>query len=299
MSVRVRVPGSVANFGPAFDALALAIDVHNELDVELAAHPRVIVEGEGADELPAGEDNLTHRAAAEVARRAGTPRQFAIRCRNRVPIGRGLGSSAAAIVGGAIAANALLDGPFDRAALLDVAAGLEGHPDNVAAALFGGAVLTTRNGAGWAWTHLIPVWDVELVVAVPAFAVPTTEARRVLAPRVPLADAVANIGRTGLLVAAMLTGRAGLLAAAMDDALHQPYRADLVPGMADVFAAARGAGAYGAALCGAGPSIVAVCERGRADAVGTAMVQAFADAGRAARHLRVGVDPHGATASRI
>ncbi|HEY3247480.1 MAG TPA: homoserine kinase [bacterium] len=295
MTVRVGVSASLANFGPALDALALAISVRNELEADLAARPEIIVEGEGAGILSTGEDNLSYRAAAEVAARAGTPRQFSIRCRNRVPIGRGLGSSAAAIVGGAVAANALLGEPFDRTELLEIAAGLEGHPDNVAAALFGGAVLTARNGAGWTWVQLLPVWDAELVVAIPALAVSTEAARRVLAARVPLADAVANVGRTGLLITAMLTGRAQLLGTAMEDALHQPYRAELVPGMAQVFAAARAVGAFGAALCGAGPSIVAVCRPDLVDAVGTAMVGAFAEAGQSAVYLRVSVDPHGAT----
>jgi len=295
MAVRVRVPASIANFGPAFDAFALAVGLYNEITLEPAARTEVRVRGEGAGVIPSDDTNLVYRAAATVAARTGGPQAFTLTCRNDIPIGRGLGSSAAAIVGGTVAANALATTPLESAALLEIAAGLEGHPDNVAAALFGGAVVLVRNELGWAWARLLPAWDLEYVVAVPEFAVPTAQARRVLPERVPMRDAVANVGRAGLLVAAMLTGRADLLQTAMDDGLHQPYRAPLVPGMAEVFSAARHAGAYGAALSGSGPAVVAVCAPECSETVGEAMVRAFAAAGHAARHLRLNVDVQGAT----
>jgi homoserine kinase len=294
MAVHVRVPATIANFGPAFDAFALAVGLYNEITLDGAGRAEVRIEGEGAGVLPADETNLVYRAAAAVAALAGGPQAFSLSCRNGIPIGRGLGSSAAAIVGGAVAANALGTDLLEPPALLRIASDMEGHPDNAAAALVGGAVVLTRNTSGWVWTRMLPEWDAECVVAVPDFAVATAQARRVLPEQVPLRDAVANVGRTGLLMAAVLTGRVELLGTAMDDALHQPYRAGLVPGMSEVFTAARRAGAFGAALSGSGPAIVAVCPPHLTGTVGAAMVRAFAEAGHSAYYVRVGVDAQGA-----
>lgn len=294
MAVRVRVPASVANLGPAFDALGLAVGLYDEFTVEMSARPAVAVEGEGSRSVPTDEGNLAYRAASAVAARAGRSQAFAIMCRNAIPLARGLGSSAAAIVGGAVGANALLGAPLHPNVLLDLAITIEGHPDNVAPALFGGAVVIARDDTRMTWTRFLPAWDAELVLAIPDFAVPTEHARRVLADRVPRHDAVTNVGRTGLLVAAMLTGRPELLETAMVDALHQPYRAVLNPGMMDVIHAARSAGAFGSALSGSGPTIVAICPAQRTEAVGAAMVTAFVGAGHTARFVRVEVDRVGA-----
>jgi len=293
--VSVRVPATIANWGPAFDALGVAVTVHNTVHLEISASPVVQIAGQGQGVLPEDVTNLVYRAAAEAARRAGMRAAFAIRCRNSIPPGRGLGSSAAAIVGGAVAANAALGQPLDHAALLDLAWRLEGHPDNVAPALLGGAVLTDASGGTLRWTRIVPSWDAALVVAVPEFTVATDHARAVLPDRVPFADAVANVSRTAWLVTAMVTGRPELLSTGMDDRLHQPYRRRLIPGMDAVFAAARGAGAYAASLCGSGPSVLAVSPPARADEVARRMVEAFVASGHPATSLRVNVDERGAT----
>lgn len=293
-AIHVRVPATVANFGPAFDTLAVAVTLYNEVSLDRAKIARVEIQGEGASELPHNETNLVHRAAAEVARRVDRDERFFVRCVNRIPIGRGLGSSAAAIVGGAVAANELFGRPLRPEDLLDLAWRMEGHPDNVAAALFGGAVLTCATNGRIGWTRIDPSWEVALVVAVPEFAVPTRSARAALPDRVPLRDAAANLGRTGWLVTAMLTGRTSLLSAAMEDSLHQPYRKPLVPGLDEVFASAKAAGAYSAALCGSGPSIVAVAPPDVAEFVGQKMVEAFAHSGSASRYLLLDVDKRGA-----
>lgn len=295
LMVTVRVPATIANWGPAFDALGVAVTVYNTVQLEIAASPVVQIAGHGQGVLPEDTTNLMYRAAAGAAQRAGRGAAFAIRCRNGIPLGRGLGSSAAAIVGGAVAANAALGTPLSRDALLDLAWRLEGHPDNVAPALLGGAVLTDATGGTLRWTQIVPSWDAGLVVAVPDFSVATERARAVLPDRVPFADAAANVSRTAWLVAAMVAGRPELLSTGMDDGLHQPYRRSLVPGMEDVFAAARGAGAYAAALCGSGPSVLAVSPSTKADDVGRRMVEAFAAVGHAATYLRVNVDERGAT----
>ncbi len=293
--VTVRVPATIANLGPAFDALGLAVSLYNTVEVETAAGAGVDVHGEGEGQLPLDEQNLVYRAVAAVAGDAGRPASFHIRCWNDIPLMRGLGSSAAAIVGGAVAANALLGRPLDDVALLALATRLEGHPDNVAPALVGGAVVCGFLSDTVPYVRLTPAWSAVLVVAVPSFAVSTAEARRRLPAQVPFRDAAGNVARTAALVASLVTGRTDVLASAMDDALHQPYRRALVPGMDAVFEAARRAGAYGAALAGSGPSIVALTPSDRADAVGGAMVEAFRGAGTSARALLLHVDEMGAT----
>ncbi|HYM69836.1 MAG TPA: homoserine kinase [bacterium] len=292
----VRVPATSANLGPGFDAVGLALRLHNTLELWAADAPLIDVEGEGAETLPRNTSHLAHRAAIAVVDRAGrtrgtaAPRAFGIRQRNRIPLARGLGSSAAAIVGGAVAANALLGGPLDRQALLDLAAEIEGHPDNVAAALLGGLAVCAGTPSGVRAMRLTPP-PISVVAAVPDFAVSTSEARRLLPSRVPFDDAVFNVTRTALLVAALSGGRPDLLGDATEDRLHQPYRAALVPGLTEVFAAARRAGANGVALSGSGPTVLAF---GGPPGVGPAMVEAFGAAGVRCRTLDLQVDTEGA-----
>lgn len=292
--VRVRVPASIANFGPAFDAMGVAITLYNTVELDRSRTPRVDVQGEGHEWIPSNVSNLTYRAATAVAEQLGESGAFHLRCVNRIPPGRGLGSSAAAIVGGIVAANVSLGNRLGADDLLQLAWRIEGHPDNVAAALEGGVVLTCLTDGRVASTRILPIWSAALVIAVPEFMVPTDRARAVLPERVPLRDAVANISRTSRLLAAMLTGSVELLPLAMEDALHQPYRRTLVPGMDLVFAAARNAGAYGVALCGSGPSIVAVTSPEVASRTGEKMVAAFEESGARAKALLVEIDRTGA-----
>jgi homoserine kinase len=245
--------------------------------------------------LPRDPSHLAYRAALAVvdtrkARGTAAPRAFHLRQHNRIPLARGLGSSAAAIVGGAAAANALLGGPLDTQALIDLAAGLEGHPDNVAPAVLGGLVacVTTESGK-IRWTRLIPK-RLRVVIAIPEFAVSTAEARRLLPETVPFRDAVFNVTRTALLVASLVEGRTEMLDEATRDRLHQPYRARLVPGLEAVFAAAREAGAHGVALSGSGPTVVAF---GEAPDIGEAMRRAFESSGAACRVVAAEVDTEG------
>ncbi|HEV2439504.1 MAG TPA: homoserine kinase [bacterium] len=293
--IRVRVPATTSNLGPGFDALGLALRLHNTVELGAADAPRIEIEGEGATSLPRNASHLAYRAALAVLESRTShgktrPRAFHLRQHNRIPLARGLGSSAAAIVGGAAAANALLGGPLDQQALVDLAAGLEGHPDNVAPAVLGGLVACVATESGKIrWTRLIPK-RLRVVIAIPEFAVSTAEARRLLPETVPFRDAVFNVTRTALLVAALAEGRMDLLDDAMRDRLHQPYRARLVPGLEAVFTAARGAGAHGVALSGSGPTVVAF---GEAPGIGEAMCRAFQAAGAACRAIDAEVDPEG------
>jgi len=292
MTVLVTVPASIANLGPGFDALGLAVDLHDRFQVTLAGQTTVTFSGT-THAVTAGVP-LAARAAAAVAARAGRPAGFAIAADLAVPVARGLGSSAASIVGALVAANHLLGRPLGQDALLQVAADLEGHPDNVAAALLGGVVVVAADPEGVRCGRFIPRLDLDIVLAIPDLAIATEEARAVLPRSVPLSDAVFNLSRAAMLVTALLSGDESLLGVALDDRLHQPYRARLLPGFTDVVTAARDGGAYGAVLAGSGSTVAAFAPPDRQDAVGEAMRQAFARAGLRADVRTVRVDDQGA-----
>ena len=294
MRVRVRVPASAANLGPGFDALALALALHNEVHIEEGDRVSVTVEGEGAGRLDTSAQNVVARGARLAFEATGRPfRGVTIRCLNRIPLSRGLGSSAAAWVGGLVGANALLGEPLDRVAILALAAKAEGHPDNVAAALFGG--LTVSAVAGDRVTAVsVPVPDdLSWVVLVPDAEASTFQARAVLPESVPRADAVFNVQRVSLLLAALGTRRVELLALAMQDRLHQPYRQRLFPWLERVTAAALEAGALGSVLSGAGPSILAAV-RGGPERVARAMEEGLRAAGGSGKAINLAVDADGA-----
>jgi homoserine kinase len=200
---------------------------------------------------------------------------------NQIPVGSGLGSSAAAVLAGLLAANTLLGFPLTDTDLLTLATEIEGHPDNVTPAFYGGLTLSLFDGEDLIVDH-IPVPDMTVVVVLPAFDLPTIEARVALPAQVPLSDAVFNASRVGLLVRALGAGDYGRLRIAMQDRLHQPYRMSLIPGMQTVFNDALKAGAAGVALSGAGPSVVAFAPDNH-EAIEKAMKEAFSAVGLASR----------------
>ncbi len=299
MRVRVRVPATSANLGPGFDALGLALGLHNDVTLEEADEVSVRVEGEGAGRLDEDAKNVVVRGVALAFEVAGRPfRGGRLRCVNRIPLSRGLGSSAAAWVGGLLAANALLGEPLDRDALVTAAARAEGHPDNVAAAVLGGLTVSCADGARVIAVSLPVPSEIAWVVLLPETESSTREARAVLPDSVPRADAVFNVQRASLLLAALGAGRPELLALAMQDRLHQPYRQRLFPWMETVAAAGRRAGALGCVLSGAGPSMLAAV-RGGGDDVARAMERALREAGIGGRALSLRVDTAGATWERL
>jgi homoserine kinase len=257
MPLVVGAPATVANLGSGFDALALAVDLWNEVEADTDAAPAVTVEGEGAGELPEDASNLVFRAMAWLAREAGgSLPPFAFRCRNRIPLERGLGSSAAAVVSGLVLADRLLGTALDPDRLLEVAVDIEGHPDNVAACLRGGAVVAYLSRSGWRAERLAPHPDLRLAVLIPEHErLPTADARRVLPREVSLADAAFNLGRAALAVLA-LTERPALLPEALEDRLHQQRRLPLVPGARALFEELRAAG-LPVCVAGAGPALLA------------------------------------------
>ncbi len=269
--VRVRVPATSANLGAGFDCFGMAWQLYNDVEVEQADRSSLHIEGEGADSLPRDRSNLVWMALSryyEVTGR-GMP-CLHVRMVNRIPIARGLGSSSAVIIGALTAANALSGGLLDKGDLLDVAVAMEGHPDNVAPALHGGLVVGAMNGHRALVTPVPVPPELRAVVFVPDFSMLTEQARAILPPEVPRADAVFNLSRSALFVAAMATGNLSVLREAMRDRLHPPYRQVMFPGMARLIECAVDAGAVGACLSGAGSAILALTT-GSGDAIGQAM----------------------------
>ncbi len=273
-AVVARAPATSANLGPGFDCLGLALDLWNE--VEAVEAEAATVSATDGSAVPPPDENLILRAANALFDAAGArPKRFALRCTNRVPLGRGLGSSAAAIACGLLLANQHLERAWDADALLALAARLEGHPDNVAPCLLGGVRAAALADDRRVLQARVPLAaPLVAVVLVPAVPLSTEEARRALPASVPFADALFNTGRAAMLVAALASGDGGLLREATRDRLHQPYRASLFPAGPKLIEAALDAGALGAFVSGAGPSVLALCgDRRQAESVARAMQQ--------------------------
>ncbi len=300
-SIWVRVPGTSANCGPGFDSIGLACTVYNDLQLSLTREPgcKITINGAGAQNIPVDERNIVWRSVQYLVKQAQMENQYpgaVIHMENQVPLSRGLGSSATAIVAGLKAANVLLDNRFSRRELLQFATDIEGHPDNVAPAIYGGFTVSTVTRGDVECFTFIPKLRLKLVVAVPDFPLSTRKAREVLPEKVSMKDAINNIGRAGMLVAALCKGNEKFLKNVFEDALHQPYRASLIPGMYEVFAAARKAGALGASLSGAGPCLMAyTLQRHRVEeAVGQAMQECFLRHGVKSDIMVLDLDTRGA-----
>lgn len=257
--VKVRVPATSANLGPGFDCLGLALNLYNRLEAHEEEGLRIDIEGEGAGFLPADAANLAYQAMKRAYEAAGRkcPGLF-IRQVNAIPLSSGLGSSAAAIVGGLVAANALMGGPLDKMELLRIACEMEGHPDNATPCLLGGLTAAVMEGGEVQYARTLPHGRFGFAAMVPQFELSTKKARSVLPESYARADAVQNIGRAVLMYAALEQGRAELLRTASRDRIHQPYRKALIPGWDDASACAVDAGALAVFLSGAGPAVMAV-----------------------------------------
>jgi homoserine kinase len=257
------VPASSANLGPGFDALGLALDLYLECRFRPADSLSICVTGRDAAMIPTGPDNLIWQTALRVAADTGRvlePIQLEIA--NDIPIGKGLGSSAAALTAGVVIANEVLGLGWDIHRVLDEAAQIEGHPDNVAACVLGSIVASAIDSEGIARAvrlQLHPHYNVAVVV--PDYALPTSEARRVLPAQYSREDSVFNVQRSTLLIVALATGATDVFPTALEDRMHQPYRFPLVPGLKEI-TQLRAKGLLGCALSGAGPSILVFHERG-------------------------------------
>ncbi|MCL5935438.1 MAG: homoserine kinase [Firmicutes bacterium] len=298
--VRVQVPATTANLGPGFDCLGMALQLYNSVEMTATGTGlHIDVQGEGSQDIPRDEDNMVFQAAQKVFRQAGQqPTGLRIRLSNNIPVARGLGSSTAAIVGGMIAANIISGNRLDHKDIINLAYGMEGHPDNVAAAVLGGIVVAVPADGEVRCIKIPPPKQLQAAISIPDFTLSTRTSREVLPQQVPINDAAFNLGRVALLICALYTGDINQFGLAMEDRLHQPYRTNLVPGMKKVFAAARLAGAKGITLSGSGPTIIAYSDCNM-DLVARVMKDTFRQNGIKARSIILGISPVGARALEI
>ena len=287
--VVVDVPATTANLGPGFDCLGAALDLNNRFAMRRieggGERFELIIEGSEGSHLRGGPENLVYRAAQRVWKAAGLePVALEARVRLAVPPARGLGSSATAIVAGLMGANALVGEPLSKEKLLELAIDIEGHPDNVVPSLLGGLCMTAK-AASQRWRVVRCEWTstVKAVVAIPSIRLSTSEARRAMPKTIPVSDAVVNLGALTLLLQGLRTGNGDLISDGMHDRLHEPYRWRLIKGGDQVKQAAMDAGAWGCAISGAGPSVLALCAEDTGMAVSRAMVRAWEAAGVASR----------------
>ena len=258
--VEVNVPATTANLGPGFDCLGMALDIWNTFRFQISDAPQITVAEEGAGRLRTDKSNLVYRSAERYFREILKPApSMAISCWNRIPLARGMGSSSSAIVGGLLGASAINgEKSPDLELVWKLAVEIEGHPDNVTPALFGGCQIVVNDNGRLVRADVPIPPDLRAVLYVPDAPMPTAQARGVLSPQVSREDAVYNIGRAALLVNALATGKLENLRVATQDRLHQPARQALMPAMRMLFQAALDGGALGVFLSGAGSSVLAL-----------------------------------------
>jgi len=302
MTVRVRVPASSSNLGAGFDCIGVAVDRWLVATVAPVAGNAISIRRGGrltAVSVAVDDDLLARGFRAACAAAGASPAGATIDATSDIPVGCGLGSSAAAIVAGVLLADAALELNLTRPRIVEIAATIEGHPDNVAPAVHGGAVLSVRTSAGLVSTSLKVADGLELLLVVPPFPSDTKAARAVLPKTLPHADAVVAASRAAALVQGLATGDGALLGAALDDVLHVPFRRARIPGYDAVVVAAHNAGAFGATLSGAGSAIVAIAPRDRAASVGSAMIAAWRAMGVEAELVRSAHPVPGAAVNRL
>lgn len=302
----VTVPATTANLGPGFDCIGAALTMYNHFKFTCLNSPgskAVSITVTGAEaQIKTDESNLVYQAFVKFYQYLGqTPPPVQIEIQLGVPLARGLGSSATAIVGGLIGANQLAGEPLDLTQVMKLAIALEGHPDNVVPALLGGCRLAATGERKEeeeveSWEICDVPWhdSVVPVVAIPDFELETKEARRVLPSQVSRADAIFNTAHLGLLVRGLETGRGDWLRVALQDRLHQPYRQALIPGYEAVRSASLAAGALGVVISGAGPTLLAMVESVQAANVEAAMAAAWQDEGITAQVRSLSIDSQGA-----
>ena len=275
----IRVPATTANLGSGFDCIGAALSMYNEFTFTPIETATLVIAVQGLEAARVNTDasNLAYQAFLRLYHRIDrVPPVIQLQIRLGVPLARGLGSSATAIVGGLLGANALAGNPLSPTEIMQIAIEIEGHPDNVVPALIGGCQLAATAASGWAIAD-IPWHDkIVPVVAIPNFELSTSEARSVLPNEYSRADAIFNTAHLGLLVRGLETGNAEWLTAALTDRIHQPYRQQLISGYRDVERAVIAAGGYGMVISGAGPTLLALGTTECAEGIATAMIQAWA-----------------------
>jgi homoserine kinase len=289
MKICVRAPATTANLGPGFDIFGAALSLYNEFCAELVDDGKggkFILKGEGHKSLPKNDKNLVWKAMKEAFKVLGDTkydlRNLNISVNTAIPLSGGLGSSASAIVGGIFLANALCGYKLNKSQITELAIKIEGHPDNVAPAVFGGLCICVKNeekNSLQQYSHgeilHLPIPKLKVVLCVPSFELRTKRSRQILPKNVNLNDAVFNSSRVAVLTAAFCCGDYSLLKKGMQDKIHQPYRCKMIPAMDEVMRSALDAGAYGSYLSGSGPAIAAFCENKKSEDVRKAMIKVW------------------------
>ncbi len=302
-SVTVTVPATTANLGPGFDCIGAALTLYNQfqftrLNIDVEPSFTIAVTGAEADRVDTSAENLAYQSFCNFYQHLGqTPPPVKIEIELGVPLARGLGSSATAIVGGLVGANQLAGQPLDTVEVMQLAIAMEGHPDNVVPALLGGCRLAATGEEGVKIWEICDVpWHSNIVpvVVIPDFELSTRQARSVLPTQVSRETAIFNIAHLGLLLRGLETGQGDWLRTALQDKLHQPYRKTLIPGYDAVNSAAVEAGAYGMVISGAGPTLIALVDSQRASAVAIAMAEAWNAQGVTPQEKVLEIDTQGA-----
>lgn len=259
--VTIKVPASSANMGPGFDSLGIALGMYNIIKVSETDSGFTVVTGKDRRIIPGNENNLIYRAMNKVFYEAGyTPKGIRISQQSNIPVTRGLGSSSACIIGGMLGANVLAGRPFTYEKILDFAAEMEGHPDNVTPALYGGFCTSVfENGTVYKTSTKI-TQPIRFAVMFPDYPMPTRESRKVVPDNFSKEDAVYNISHTALLVSALSSGKLDLLKFAAKDKMHQQYRMNCIDGVDDIFRLSDNLGSYATYLSGSGPTVVSLID---------------------------------------
>lgn len=282
--VRVRVPATTANLGSGFDCLGMALSLYLDIEMENSNHGFTFqAEGEGSAMISSGNDNLIYKAACLVMDKAGIPpdqRGIKISIKNAIPVERGLGSSASAIIGGIMGASELFEVHLSREEILQMAFSLEGHLDNIVPALIGGFTISYKDhNHQIRWVKLDVPHDLRAVVGIPPFTLSTEEMRKVLPKQVSLQDAVDNLSKSALLVNALQQSKWELIPEAMQDRLHQPFRMPFIKGAKNIFSEVQKSGIAGVALSGSGPTIISLVKEGAEQEIIKIMRKTFSRAG--------------------
>ncbi|MFZ3590007.1 homoserine kinase [Bacillus sp. DJP31] len=260
--VVVRVPGSTANLGSGFDCIGMALQLYTTIKMKKTSQTVIHTKGPNLKGLPIDKSNLIYKVAKLVFEKANLPiPELEIIIESEIPLTRGLGSSAAAIIGGMVASNVIAGKPFTPEELYQFATELEGHPDNVGASLFGGIVIAICGSTQVSYINVSPPKGLTTVVAIPDYELSTTLSRNLLPDSYSRSDTVHALSHSALLAASLVSGNTSVLYKAMNDRIHQPFRMSLIPGMEELLTNSKHYGAVGIALSGAGPAVIALTEK--------------------------------------
>ncbi|MBQ8378208.1 MAG: homoserine kinase [Oscillospiraceae bacterium] len=257
--IKIQIPATSANLGAGFDALGLALSFYNYAEME--ENDRIDISSTDGLDVPCDENNLIYKSVKDLYDVCGkTLKGLTLKQTSNIPMTRGLGSSSACIIAGLVGANTMLGNPLTKDDLVDLAAQIEGHPDNTAPALLGGIVTAVFDGKKVHWVKQEVYTKLKFVALIPDFELKTEKARACLPKEISHKDAVYNLSRAALFSASLLTGKFENLRTAVHDRLHQPYRMELIPNCREVFDIAYNHGAYGVYISGAGPTVMAIVD---------------------------------------